>query len=314
MEARDFRWYGQQVLTLYRQGKYREALEVAKQAWHDCPEHGGDVLWWLACLYSRTGELEKSLEALREALKRGYWWHEQLLLGDPDLEPLYSHAGFQEILAESKSRQRAAQAQARPELVVLTPPNLQLEPPPLLITLHARGGNARDFAPYWEPILAHGWLLAVPQSSQVFSHNGFCWDNREQAQRELAEAFEKIRSTYAFDLNRVVLAGFSQGASLAIVIALQGHPIPCRGCIALVPGFRELETLFSWMSQASERGLRLVLMTGDQDRYYAQAQQFYTEASRRGLRVQLWVEPGLGHEFPSDFATKLLKALDFIMS
>lgn len=315
MEARDFRWYSKQLFAFYNQQQYREALEVAQRAWQDCPEHDYDVLWWLACLYSRTGNLEKSLEAFQEALKRGYWWSKQLLLCDPDLEPLHDHAEFHKILAECEARHRAAQAQAKPELLVFTPPTLPPEHlPPLLIALHARGGNASQFAPYWQPVLAQGWLLAVPQSSQVFSHEGFCWDDREQAQRELTEAFEQIRSSYAFDPKQVISAGFSQGASLAILLALQGQPIPCRGCIAIVPSFRDLEALFPRMSQAAEQGLRVVLMTGDQDRYYAQAQQFCTKASRRGLKVQLWVEPGLGHEFPSDFATKLLKALDFIVS
>lgn len=314
MKAHAFEWYGRQVLTFYRQGRYREALEVARQAWQDCPEHDYDILWWLACLYSRTGELERSLEAFQEALKRGYWWHEQLLLDDPDLEPLHGHAEFQGILAECASRRHAAQAQSKPELLVLTPSSSLLEhPPPLLIALHARGGNAPDFAPYWEPILTQGWLLAVPQSSQVFSHRGLCWDNYDQAQQELTDAFEKIRSTHTFDLNRVILAGFSQGASLAILTALQDHPISCRGCIAVVPAFRNLDRALLLAKQAAKR-LRVVLMTGDQDRYYAQTQQFYTEALRQGLECQLWVEPGLGHEFPPDFAAKLLQALDFIVS
>lgn len=102
MERINFDRVRGQVLEFYRQGYYREALEVALVAKGRFPEKEGEVSWWIACLTRRLGNVDGALEILREALRAGPWWGEYFL-NDPDLEPL-------------RERQRAAQVQARARL------------------------------------------------------------------------------------------------------------------------------------------------------------------------------------------------------
>jgi len=215
---------------------------------------------------------------------------------------------------ECRRRQEAAQGRARPELKVIEPAGGPRAESPLLVALHYAGGNAEDFAGYWQIAVEEGWLVALPQSSQICYEDGYWWADREKGKREVLDAFEQIKQDYSFDSQKVVLAGASQGGTLAMLLALEGT-IPSRGFLSVVPGMREdtLQELLSLLDSAP-RDLRGWILTGERDYCVALARRFHGEAVQRGFRWELLVEPGMGHEFPQDFDLKLRKALAFLLT
>jgi len=314
MATGDFQSLQRSVFALHQQGKFREALEVALLATEKFPDRSVDTSYWLACLYSRLGELDMALRALEAAMEHGLWWSEQVLLNDLDLQPLHDCEGFKAILAECRRLKRAAQAEAKPKLLVFTPEDYTpRQARPLLIALHWRGSSAQDFAPYWKTALSLGFIIGVPQSSQLFAKDKFCWDDDEQAEREVAEAYSQLRNSYAVDPDQVILAGASQGGALAIMLALKGA-IPCRGFIAVIPAFREVEAFIPWAGEAASRGLRGWMLTGENDVRLPKVERLQAELVRKGLVCELVVEMGLGHDFPSDFGAKLPSAVSFILN
>jgi dipeptidyl aminopeptidase/acylaminoacyl peptidase len=56
------------------------------------------------------------------------------------------------------------------------------------------------------------------------------------------------------------------------------------------------------------------LLSGWQDFGRSHAEQLYQEMVRRGLACEFVLEPDLGHEFPTDFDSKLMSALTFVLS
>lgn len=98
-----------------------------------------------------------------------------------------------------------------------------------MIALHWYMGTAEEFAQYWETLEDMGFLLALPQSSQVVSEGGFGWDNGDLARKELFAHREALRRAYAFDEGHVILAWASQGGRLAIELAFEGSPSPPAG-------------------------------------------------------------------------------------
>ena len=309
----DFSSLRRKVLELYRLGLYREALDLALQARGHFPTKESDIAFWIACLLSRLGETEKALSTLAEALDQGHWWGERLLLHDPDLEPLRDRPEFARILAVSKQRQEKAQAKAEP-LLVVRPPKGGRGAKGLVITLHWYMGTAEEFAKYWETLEDMGFLLALPQSSQVVGEGNFGWDNGDLARKELSAHWETLRRAYTFEQSCVILAGASQGGRLAIELALEGKPIPARGFIAVAPAIRDPEGLAQLAQSAAQRGLRGILIIGEHDHFLPATEKFWTYACAAGLPCELRKIPGLGHDFPEDFPAELKTALDFLFS
>ena len=66
----------------------------------------------------------------------------------------------------------------------------------------------------------------------------------------------EVLSARAVPEETTVLAGFSQGAMLAMRIALQGHPFDCRVFIAVAPSPRETAELVGLLPGAARRGVR----------------------------------------------------------
>lgn len=59
-----------------------------------------------------------------------------------------------------------------------------------IFALHWKGSNAKDFQDQWsnEQILSE-YLLGFPQSSQLFNHECYSWDNQEVAEEDITDTF-----------------------------------------------------------------------------------------------------------------------------
>lgn len=311
MKGREFWRVRGRVIELHGEGRYREALAVAEEARWRFPEKEAETSYWIACLKCLLGEVEEALCSLQGALEKGHWWGERWLLGDPDLALIQDRPEFRRIVEACRKCWEAAQAKAKPELLVL-PPRENAGKMPLLIALHWFGGTAEEFVPYWEGAWEAGFLVAVPQSSQVVSEDGYGWNDQGLATLEIALHWEKLRREYGIDPDRVVIAGASQGGRLAIELALAGELILARGFIAVVPAIREPEELAARAERAAERGLRGWILIGEHDHFRPQVEEFCTLACRAGLSCELEVVLGLSHDFPEDFPQRLQQALSFI--
>ena len=94
---------------------------------------------------------------------------------------------------------------------------------PLLIALHGRNGNKELHVEYWDVACQGGWLVLVVQSTQPLSSSTFCWDDPEQGLADILFYIENILGKYPIDMQRIVIAGFSQGSGMSIYSAMSGN-------------------------------------------------------------------------------------------
>ncbi len=179
------------MFRAYGEGRYGEALEVAREAWGHFPEKETRTAYWVACLLCRVGNPDQALRVLQGA--RGHWWGEALLRGDPDLEPLGGRPGFTALVEGCREAERRAKASARPAVLVLRPKGAG--PHPLLLAFHARGGSAEECTPYFQPAQALGWAVALPQGTQLHGEGMYTWDDPDQAERGAAWAYNHVLRT-----------------------------------------------------------------------------------------------------------------------
>lgn len=308
----DFMATQEAMFAAYAEGRYREAMELALAVRRRHPSRAARADYWVACLQCRLGDPDEALATLEAGLAAGRWPNPDRLRRDPDLEPIRDLPEMVRILEVSERRRQQQQAGARPELRVLAPPTRSLAArPPLLMALHTRGGDADESLHHWRAAVDAGALLAAPQATRVEGPHEFAWG--ESSEDEIRAHLTALERDRAFDRARLVLAGASQGARLAVSLALRGAPVESRGFIALV-GAPEIDgPLRAAASDAAKRGLRGIFVTGDADVARPGVERAHAALVAAGMAVRLEVVPGLGHAFPADFDARLRAALAFVL-
>ena len=299
----------QQYDHLVQAGAYAEALELINREGHLFPDYSQKVICsWRIEMASRLGNAELTLQLLQEAVQAGHWYGG--LRGDPDLALLRGRPEFERLVDLCEQRRIAAIAAAQPVLTTI-PPEKGPAPFPLLIALH--GANATAEGGHWSPAAAHGWFVAIPQSSQVYAPGTYTWNDRQWAIQEVRAHYDRLRAEFPIDPERVVLAGFSQGGGLATSLALS-ETIPARGLILVGPFLPDVNAVVPLLEEHDMRGLRAYLVAGLRDRYcYGIARQLAEILPRYGVVCQLEVCADLEHMFPDDFDQRLPAALDFVL-
>src|SRR5215510_6115137 len=217
-DALEFFKKSEPLFQFYQEGKYADALSVAEKLAVEYPEWDARTAYWLICLQNMTGQSEQALRTFQEALTRGVWWAEFRMRSDSDLDSLQGNEEFERLVKLSEEMHQQAEANTKPNLAVHEPEGSG--PFPLLVSLSPRGSTPELDYRDWAPAIHLGWVLALPQSSQLASPRSFVWDDREKALSEIVGHVETLIKEYPVDADRIVVAGFSQGATRAIELVM----------------------------------------------------------------------------------------------
>lgn len=277
---RSFTEQQEALFQAYGEGRYRDALDLARQVQSAHPSRAARADYWTACLLCKLGRPDEALHALQASLDQGRWANPLRLRTDDDFDPLRGNPELTRIIEECERRRDLQQRDVRPELRVLAP---AFPAPPVPAGARITLEGPHEYA----------WAMAAKES----------WPT-----------IMELRRAYAFDPERLVLGGASQGARLAVAMAVRGAPMRSRGFIALVgapPVDRLLTTPIPVAAAADVRG---VFITGEVDFARADVERAHAVLREAGMAVRLEVVPGLGHAYPTDFGERLTAALDFVLA
>ena len=311
MSYSQYRQFRSEVHRLYQSGEYSAALERLDQSAQAYPDQAPLISYIRLCLLALTAQAPQALAALQHALDQGYWYPPATLHGDPDLASLQGQAEFERLVAVCAVRFAQAAKSAHPERIVLTPPPGTPAPYPFLLAFHGRNADAASSQPYWESLAERGWLVALLQSSQLVGVGTYAWDDRQRSVDEARQHFNELSNSYPVHWQRLVLAGFSQGAGVAIWLALH-QLLPAAGFIAVAPYLRGVEELIPPTEALPASRLRAYLLTGDLDQHQEMFAQIEALLRARQIIYQREQRPDLEHDYPADFDQSLDQALQFI--
>lgn len=301
------------AIALANEGKHDEGLHLLETEAFKFTSAEARNLYLKANLLSRTGRKKEAIETLETAKDRGYWYPGEWLTGDdPDLKHIADMPEFQRLRDIFVQRSEIERQKSQPDLIVRTPEDA-VGTLPLLIALHGNAQNAELALQDWQCALDEGWIVAVPQSSQIFFSDGYVWNDYTRGEAEVKAHYAKLIAEYAVDPMRVVIAGFSMGAGLAAKMALS-QDIPARGLItvgAYLPD-EAREQVDSWLDKAPS--LRGYIFYGEQDNpeFKTHSETLVQKMQAQGIESCFELLPGIGHTFPADFPARLSAALNFI--
>jgi predicted esterase len=243
-----------------------------------------------------TGDLDGAERAAADSLAAGHLWRESLLRS-PQLDPLRGRPLFERVAADARARVAARHLEP---LVLTAAPRGRSGLAPLVLVLHGATGNAATELARWQPATEFGFTVVAAQSSQPATEDGFCWDPPRERVRQDLRAIADMLPSHA----RVVLAGFSQGAWVALNAAMQAD-VFVAGSVLMFAPFAGPDPHLppAW------RRLRISMVVGGSDMYRARVEGLAQQLSAEGHHVALEVVPNLGHEYPPDFVARLPKLL-----
>jgi predicted esterase len=307
------------VLSLYMQENYTGAFDLASRGLELFPENKNFVEGVRAMLAARLNDTDLAFTLLRQLFDgTGYWVGERFWL-DTDFDSIRDDPEFERLRAVSTARLAAAQAGVKPELTTFAPDPLPASLP-LLVALHGNVSSVFWHKAHWLPAADRGWLVAMPQSSQLGGHDthneyAFSWDDEQIVDQETREHCAALKSRYSLDGERIVVAGFSRGAENAVRLAFQGV-IPARGFIAVCPGGPYSLDPALWdsvLETAAGRDQRGYVIVGGQDTHGEGGKALAEKLRTAGFAVELAVYDDMGHDYPPDFAARLPEMLAFVL-
>ena len=296
-----------QMMNLYREGKYADALEIVEQNADRFPKHSARTTFWKMCLLSLCGRRDNVLSVFQKGLDAGLWWAE-IQFRDTDLDAMRDLPEFKRLVAESSRKYMEMQAQIKPNRSVLVPEDISRELP-LLIGLHGRNGHNDSHLEYWDVARQRGWLVLSPQSRQALYEGAYSWTDNDQGLSDILFHLEEIMKIYRIDRDHIVTAGFSQGGGMAIYSALS-EKVGARGFIGVGTFLTNTDSLIPLAKHT--QSVRGYFITGEQDRLLGHIKEIQKVLQENNVQFTEEVHSNLGHEFPADFGASFDKAIDFI--
>jgi pimeloyl-ACP methyl ester carboxylesterase len=298
-------------MNLYRESKYADALQIVEQNADRFPEQSARTTFWKMCLLSLCDRADDVISVFRHGLDSGLWWAESQFI-DTDLDAVRDLPEFKRLMAESTQKSIEMQAHIPPARTILVPDDLSADLP-LLIGLHGRNGHKDSNLEEWETARRRGWLVLSPQSRQVLYPGSYCWDDSEQGLNDILFHFAEIKKTYNVDLQRIIVAGFSQGSGMAIYAALS-RKLKVSGFIGIGTYWADPESLAPLAQLASQtKALRGYFVVGEKDQTLNKTREIQKILDENDIQFGEEVHPDLGHEFPSDFESSFDKAIKFLL-
>ncbi|EEK73623.1 Alpha/beta hydrolase [Bacillus mycoides] len=260
-------------------------------------------------LASAAGLEEEALHLMKKAIiENGFWYGSEYLISDDDLKPLHKFEEFHRMVQLCKEREELAKKSEQADVKY----KYSKQTENLLITLHGDQENIQIIEPYWNSVMEQGFMLALPQSSQIQFSDGYVWDNIERGRDELKGHYNKIKVNKTF--GNIIIGGFSAGARVALHSMLQGE-IEVNGFIFVAPWLPEMEEWEEMIGILHDKSIKGYIICGDQDEdCFEGTQQFVTLLKDKNIEHKYKVVPNLNHDYPHNFDELLKAAIEYIGS
>jgi dienelactone hydrolase len=293
-------------------GDLAGALALFEGRERDFPMQKGLVFLVRAELLAELHQPDRAIESLDAAVDSGCRYKRSWLDENPRLAALRSLERFRDLTERSARRYEEDSAAARPELTVVMPEDAA--PPagyPLLVALHGNNSTMADTVAHWSSPTRAGWVVAVPQSSEIgVSPGAFTWNETDRTVREVTAHIGAIGKRTSLDPDRLMIGGFSMGGLQAMALPLTGR-VRARSFVAVAPWLPRIGEFATMLDRGPGRELSGYVVVGTRDPSCDGAKQLVALLANHRIRAHLDLRGELGHDYPADMPETLDRALSF---
>lgn len=298
---------------MYLAGNFQQSFDLLSGTETKSPESKWQKNLWQICLAARLNNPGLAEELLRKSLDEGIFFNESTLRRDEDLISLQGRPQFEALVGRDLALLGDMKKKTSPGLTLLESVDMHFERIPLLMALHGNNSNVERFLGYWNTLAEEGWLVALPQSSQLAGNDVYCWNDQDLAKKEILDHYAAISQKITVDTERTVVAGFSMGGFTAIRAALLQY-FPARGFLAVCPYIRDIAEMEKLLASVNVPNLRGYLLLGQDDKGCTPNALLLRELlNRHGIACELELFPHVGHDFPENYRAAIGRGLQYIM-
>jgi predicted esterase len=182
--------------------------------------------------------------------------------------------------------------------------------------VHGAGGTIEGAAAEWQLATELGYAVGVPLSSQRSGSDDDRrgWDDVTLAAHEVADARDRLARELELESESAIFAGFSQGGRRVVEWALMGAQPDVRRFIGVASGVDQIsfEDVDRQLGSAVRRGIRGAFVVGEEDWVLESVKPFHEALRAAGIASRLEVVPGVGHDYPPDFRSRLPALLAWV--
>jgi phospholipase/carboxylesterase len=326
----EHRSYAERAEVALVSGDYENAVALYRLWLEADPD---DFRGWYnySCALSLADDTTTALVALETAVDLG-WRDSTWTMRDPDLEQLHGNPSFELILTRMGQLWRDNQAQTatsstryarqdRYAPYLLDLPSSYVHEPsrsfPLVLLLHGRGSSMDEVTDLRERFALPNVIIAQPQAPFAVqeSRGGYeYWPSsmqnefgdtllhgiRRDAGQWVSDVINDVTSEVRVDTDHVYLIGFSQGAAVACITAIE-HVKTVSGIVMVggyLPETYQDSTAFEKLSEAN---IEVMIAHGHRDEIVepSSAKQLQASMENAGVGVTIKLYPA-GHEFTDE--------------
>lgn len=312
-----------QVARLLNRYKYAVGIEDwataidAGTKIHDLDPGEGVPAFNLARLYATLNDPKRAFGWIDAALDAGFSSSE-MLRNDKKLASLRSDPRFLQALDradEIKAKQFETLKTEFDNVVPLSfqpPDNGKNEPLALIIALHGFGVKPSDIAGAFINTASQTQSLLVCPAGPRPGGQGRSWRYEDESEWIVLRTLDRMIEDHDIDTSRIVLAGFSQGATVAYNIALK-YPHLFQGVI-LISGAYDTALITAPDDLPKEDWPSFYLMAGSLDPLKDSARSARGKLQELGFDATYIEFEDVGHSLPDDYDPVLTTAAKWVQS
>lgn len=300
-------FYVGQASQAYQAKDYQAAAQAYIQALKHFPDYAV-AAYNTACCYSLLNNRKEALKWLERAVDLGFYKFDQ----DPDMDNIRNTKEYKRI-RDRALKLSAEMLKKTGNPVVGLPPDFDpTKTYGLLVALHGYGSDPNDIMQGLSGVPQKmGYIVMAPYGTHPLDMDRFNWGNREDAERRVLETVKMTRERYRIDASRIILMGFSLGATNTYYIGTKNAEL-FRGIIPMAGMYDS--SLDQFLPRSRENGLKVYIMFGELEPEAMHKANLEAVRSfiMSGITASLNVYARLGHAFPPNHKFELQRAIEWI--
>jgi predicted esterase len=294
-----------------------QAITLLKQNIKNYPEKEFEIYSSLISQYKGLGEIRNSIEVMSEGNNKGYYFW--FMPRDRGYNNFRRENWFKKGLSLNNELRDKAQILTKPVYKIVLPKAFDVKKKyPLILIMHGGNQNIESAQKRWiSDELYTNNIVVFIQSGWTVGTNMFRWNlsgtdrfHEGNAIDEVKGLYNEISEKYSKNIDKIILVGFSQGASLAMNMALY-KDINCTGVLAGCPFNDDIDEAHSL--DLKKRDVRFYVFTGDKDWAFKKTEKNMGILKKSGVKAIFKINKDMGHQFSIDIESDIEKALKLIL-